>query len=202
MDLTAALSNLLLGVSSQPVAVVLVIVLATFVLEDVATVTVAVLASQMLIDGSIAIAALIVGTILGDLAVFFTARRASHLPIIARLLNGPTLQALLGWLERHALAMVLVARFTPGLRLPVFAGSGSIGMSARAFTLVIVLSTLIWTPGLYYAATALGMAGLDWYGGYGRMLPAVLIVLVAVAPRVITALVIRQGAPAQRDSFV
>lgn len=186
METSATLSSLLLGVASQPVLLVLVIVLATFVLEDVATITVALLASQMVIDGSIAVAALVVGTVLGDLAVFFIARRAAHVPFVARLLHGAALRALLGWLERHALAMVALARFTPGLRLPVFAGAGSIDVSARGFTIVIVLSTLVWTPALFHVANTLGMAGIAQLGGYGWLAAAGLIAVAALIPRLVT----------------
>ena len=88
MDANAYLANGLMAVANQPVLLVLAIVLATFILEDIATVTVALLASHMLIDSSIAVAALVAGTVLGDLAVYFVARRAAHLPWIARRLNG------------------------------------------------------------------------------------------------------------------
>lgn len=193
MDANAYLATGLMAVANQPVLLVLAIVLATFILEDIATVTVALLASHMLIDSSIAVAALVAGTVLGDLAVYFVARRAAHLPWIARRLNGGGVKPVLAWLERNAVAMVLVARFTPGLRLPVFAGAGTIGMPARTFMLVITLSTLVWTPGLFWAAGSLGMAELGLLGAYSWVLPAALIVAMALAPRIVSALISRRG---------
>lgn len=193
MDANAYLATGLMAVANQPVLLVLAIVLATFILEDIATVTVALLASHMLINSSIAVAALVAGTVLGDLAVYFVARRAAHLPWIARRLNGGGVKPVLAWLERNAVAMVLVARFTPGLRLPVFAGAGTIGMPARTFMLVITLSTLVWTPGLFWAAGSLGMAELGLLGAYSWVLPAALIVAMALAPRIVSALISRRG---------
>ena len=193
MDTNAILTTGLMAVASQPVLLVLAIVIATFILEDIATVTVALLASHMVIDGSIAVAALVAGTVLGDLAVYFVARRAAHLPWIARRLNGGGVKPVLAWLERNAVAMVLVARFTPGLRLPVFAGAGTIGMPARTFVLVITLSTLVWTPGLFWAAGTLGMAELGRLGAYSWVLPAALILAMALAPRIVSALISRRG---------
>lgn len=194
MNASDFLTSGLMAVANQPVLLVLVIVAATFVLEDLATVTVALLASQMVIDGATAVAALVAGTILGDLAVYYVARRAAHVPIVARFLGGAGLRPVLAWLERHALGMVLIARFTPGLRLPVFAGAGSLDVPARGFSIVIALSTLVWTPGLYWAASSLGMAGLDRFGMIGWAAPAALIVLFALAPRLVSAAVNRGAA--------
>lgn len=194
VDANAILTNSLMAVATQPVLLVLAIVIATFILEDIATVTVAVLASQMVIDGSIAVAALVAGTVLGDLAVYYIAKRAAHLPWIARRLNGGGARPVLVWLERHAVAMVLVARFTPGLRLPVFAGAGTIGMPAGRFALVVTLSTLIWTPGLFWAASTLGMTGLGQFGTYSWALPGALIAILVLAPRIVSTLLSRRSA--------
>lgn len=193
MNATDLLTSGLMAVANQPVLLVLVIVVATFILEDLATITVALLASHMVIDGAIAVAALVLGTVLGDLAVYYVARRAAHMPLVARFLGGPALRPVLAWLERHALGMVLIARFTPGLRLPVFAGAGSLKVPARGFAVVIALSTLVWTPGLYWAASSVGMAGLERYGMLGWVLPAGLIAAFLLAPRLVSSLVNRGG---------
>lgn len=193
MDTSELLASGLMAVAAQPLLLVLVIITATFILEDLATITVALLASQMVIDGPTAVAALVAGTILGDLAVFHIARRAAHVPLVARFLNGASLRPVRAWLRRNAIGVVLIARFTPGLRLPVFAGAGSFDMPARDFTIVIVLSTLVWTPALFWATDRLGMAGLERWGMFGWAMPGALIVLVALAPRLVSG-VIKRGA--------
>jgi membrane protein DedA with SNARE-associated domain len=192
MTASTVLTDSLMAVANQPVLLVLVIVVATFVLEDVATVTVALLASHMAVDATVAVAALVAGTVLGDLAVFYVAKRAAHLPMVARLLGGATLKPVIGWLERNALGMVVLARFTPGLRLPVFAGAGSIGVPFRRFAVVVALSTLVWTPALFWAAESLGMAGLQRLGMYGWLLPVALIAAMALAPRIVSGIVSRR----------
>ncbi len=191
MNLSEILADGVMMVANQPVILALVIIAATFILEDIATVTIALLASQMAIDGSIAIAALVAGTILGDFAVYLIANRAAHVPIVARFLNSGALKPVREWMGRNALAMILVARFTPGLRLPVFAAAGSLDVPLRSFAIVIVLSTLVWTPGLYWAATALGSTGIAHFGMFGWVLPAALIATMAVAPRIVSHVVAR-----------
>ena len=167
MDAREFLSELLMQVAGQPVLLVVAIVIATFLLEDLATITVAVLASHMVIDGSIALGAAVLGTIMGDVALYTVARWAGHLPFVQRWHRRPVLARVITWTRTHALAMLVIARFTPGLRFPVFAGAGVIGMPVAPFFVTVTITTLIWTPGLYYAATRLDMAGLQQPGGLG-----------------------------------
>lgn len=157
MDPTALLTDTLMAVAGQPAALVLVIVAATFLLEDLATITVALLASKMLIPGETALAAVLVGTVIGDLALYAAARWAGGIPFVRRWTEKPAAAAVLGYIRRHALMMVAVARFTPGLRLPVFAGAGTVRTPFVPFALAILVSALVWTPGLWFATTSLGM---------------------------------------------
>lgn len=183
------LGDVLMALAGDPVALTLAIVAATFVLEDAATITVALLASRMAIDGKTALVAATFGTILGDLALYAAARWAGERSLVRRWTARPGVAAVLGWLSRHALALVVVARFTPGLRLPVYAGAGTIRMPLGHFALAVVFSTLVWTPGLYWAATALDMADL----GVARWVaPAGLVLLLLLAPRATAQLLARR----------
>lgn len=186
MNFAATFSDLLTSFAHQPVALVLLIIAATFVLEDVATVTVALLAARMVIDGPTAAAALVAGTLLGDLALYAAARWAGHYRPVARLLSHPAAVPAIDWLRRHSLAMVVIARFAPGLRLPIYAGAGSIGMPFGRFATAVGLSTLVWTPGLYLATRYAGAAGLDRMGALGWVTAAALALAVVVAaPRIV-----------------
>lgn len=186
MTFATTLSDLLMSVANQPVLLVIVIIAATFVLEDVATVTVALLAARMVIDGPTAAAALVIGTVLGDLALYFAARWAGHYRPIARLLTHPAAAPAINWVRRYSVAMVVIARFTPGLRLPVYAGAGSVGMPAGRFATAVTLSTMVWTPGLYLMARQAGAAGLERLGALGwGVAAAAAIAAVLLAPRLV-----------------
>ncbi len=195
MDMSETLTGLLMNVAHQPYLLVPLIIAATFVLEDIATITVALLASHMVIDPQIAVTALVAGTVLGDIAVFTIARRSAHIPFIARVLRTAGFRSALSWLQLHAVPALLVARFTPGLRLPIFAAAGSSNVSTSLFATVIGLSTLIWTPGLFYLASAAGMAGLDSFGGYAWLAPACLILFFVLLSRVVPMIVNRGSVP-------
>lgn len=193
MTLTDLLADLLMRFASDPWLLVPLIVAATFVLEDLATVTVAVLASHMVIDAEVALASAVVGTALGDIALYAAARWARGVPFVSAWLARPGLTRMLDWVRRHALAMVIVARFVPGLRLPIFAGAGAVRMPLVPFIAAIIVSTLIWTPGLYWSATQLGAAHSPSFGAMGWTAVSALAAALFAAQHLVSRLVVVRG---------
>lgn len=191
--LTDLLADLLMRFASDPWLLVPIIVAATFVLEDLATVTVAILASHMVIDGEVALAAAVAGTALGDIALYAAARWARNVRFVRGWLQRPLLERMLVWMRRHALPMVVAARFLPGLRLPVFAGAGAVGMPALPFVAAIFLTTLLWTPGLYWSAAQLGAVQAPWSGPIGWIAVLSLGAALTVAPHLASRLVLARG---------
>ena len=179
------LGEFLMAAASQPFILGVAIILATFVLEDAATIAVAVLASQMVIDPQLALGALLFGTVAGDLALYALARWASASRLVQRLALGSAPAArLLGWLSSHALLLTLIARFTPGLRLPVYLGAGAARVPFVRFALVVTGSALVWTPGLFWATSALDDVGLAKLGAWSWVLAAGLAALLLLTARV------------------
>lgn len=188
MEAAAHLTTLLTMLADRPVVLATAIVLATFVLEDLATVTVALLAAHMVIGGSLALGALVAGTVLGDLALYLGARLAGHTRLVRGMLAQPFVRPASAWLRRNGVGVVIVARFVPGLRLPVFAGAGSVRMPFDRFAVTIFLSTLVWTPGLFWAVRALGVQNPALSGGQSLGVLAGAVVLFIGVPRLVKAL--------------
>jgi len=138
-----------------PAAVVAVLFVATFVLEDVATVAGGLLAGQMTVGGAEALAAVLAGTVAGDLALYAVGRWFGRSAFAARLRarSGGRGEALI---RRRGLFAVVVARFIPGTRLPVFFASGVVGMGAVPVALTLTATTLVWTPALFWTSRAAG----------------------------------------------
>lgn len=183
MSPATILETLLMNAAAEPVVLVLLIVAGTFVLEDLATITVALLAHRMVIDGTVALGAALIGTIAGDLALYAAARWLGESRFVRRWTERPGVAATREWLRARALPMVVVARFTPGFRLPVYAGAGTIGLGVTPFTVAVVLSALVWTPGLYAAATHLDAIGIARLGAAGWVAAAILGLGLLVLPR-------------------
>jgi membrane protein DedA with SNARE-associated domain len=190
MTPTDLLADLLMRFAANPWLLVPLILAATFVLEDLATVTVAVLASHMVIDGSVALAAAVAGTAFGDIALYAAARWARSIPFVSAWLARPLLNRTLGWVRQHALPMVVAARFVPGLRLPVFAGAGAVGVPAPPFVAAVIVTTLLWTPALYWSAAQLGPTVL---GATGWIAVLALAAALLAAPRLASRLILARG---------
>jgi membrane protein DedA with SNARE-associated domain len=156
-------------VADQPAALFVLIVIATFILEDIATVAVAVAASHMLIAPPLALTALIIGTAGGDVALYAAARWLRRWKPVARRTAFLETGAATGWLRRHAIWVVIGARFVPGTRLPVFAGAGAIGMNFGAFSLAVLGTTIVWTPALYLLAVEADMQAAGGPGVTGSI---------------------------------
>ncbi len=140
---------MLRSLAAQPVLLVLAIVVATFILEDAATVAVGLLASQMVLDPSLALSALLAGTILGDLALHLLGRGASHTKWGQRVAMRPAVAEATIWLRRRSDVALALARFAPGLRLPVYAASGFIRAPLPRVIVIVTIVSALWTPGLF-----------------------------------------------------
>ena len=162
------------ALADRPALFFCAVVLATFILEDVATLTLGLLAALMMVDPLLAISALIVGTVIGDVGLYLLSRRASRNKFVARLIRRPQHQPLIARLHARAAWWLVVARATPGLRLPVFVGAGTIAYPFERFFVVVAASTLLWTPLLFVIGMQSGMADS---GDLVWLAPAILLLL-------------------------
>lgn len=195
MTLTAILPDLISAFAMQPLLLVPIIVLATLVLEDVATITVGVLASRMLVDPTIAVTSLVIGTALGDIGLYLIARRARNWPFARGIMRKVDTTPITRWLQQHAMVMLVVARFTPGTRIPIFAGAGALATPFLPFCAVIIATTLLWTPGLYVLASKADMHLITGTGSWGWIgfviLTVTLFVLAHRASKMLATIAIR-----------
>ena len=138
-----------------PVALFAVLFAATFVLEDVATVAAGLLAGRMAIAAPAALIAVLLGTLLGDLALYAVGRWFGRSALAQRLRarSGGRGEALI---RKRGLLAVVAARFVPGTRLPVFFGSGVVGLGLLPVALTLAATTAVWTPALFLASRGAG----------------------------------------------
>jgi membrane protein DedA with SNARE-associated domain len=134
--------------------------LATFASEDLACLAAGALIAQgkiSFVEGTIACSA---GIFAGDMLLYLVGRLAWHSNLFARLARKWVPQAKLDrasdWLTAKGLSVVLLSRFTPGLRLPTYVAAGLLGCSAWSFAGYFVLAALLWTPLLVGGAAFIG----------------------------------------------
>jgi len=182
MTATASLDHWLTMTGAAPLLQAAVIVLGTFILEDVTTIAVALLVA----DGSVplwaALGGLYGGVILGDLGLYGMGRAASMHNGARKLGHHRRLAPFRMWLQSRLILTVFAVRFVPGLRLPTYTASGFFRLSFRRFALTVIAATSIWTTILFALAwyfgaltaqslgpwrwvIGLGLAGLLFVGG-------------------------------------
>lgn len=154
---TDAILSLLTGFADRPLLLTFAIVIATFGSEDAATVAVGVLASQALVSVETALIALLIGTISGDIGLHLIGRFARRFRWCARIAQNPAAARAARSLVDNAVAALVIARFVPGTRLPVYVGSGLAQVPAVKASLVIAGASMIWTPALFAFAMLGGL---------------------------------------------
>ena len=145
-----------------PGAVVLAVVLATFVSEDLTCVAVGLLAAAGRIDLPTGLAGCLLGIVLGDLGVWAVGRAAGRTALrwrwVGRLLPDDRLAELSGVLCRRGGWAAVVARFVPGTRVPLYMAAGVLGTCWYRFLGWGVAAAVVWTPALVLTVALLGDA--------------------------------------------
>lgn len=139
----------------------------TLASEDLALAAAGVLVSQGKLGFVSATTAGIVGIFVGDMLLYFVGRVARPW-IAAKFVERGAV-----WLNRNGLVVVMLSRFTPGLRLPTYIAAGALPTRWTAFAFYFLIAALVWTPllvgaaGLLHSAAGsivalVGVAGSLW----------------------------------------
>lgn len=138
------------------------IIIATFVSEDLTCITVGLLIQHGSIDPFVGTAACIVGIFVGDCGLWLLGwtlgRRVLNWNFVARRVPAERIDEAGSWFDRNGWAAILAARFLPGWRLPVYLAAGVLGRRAGRFVIWAAIAALLWTPLLIGAAAWLGQS--------------------------------------------
>ena len=152
LDLTA----LLIAVADQPIVLAIALFVATFIVEDLATICAGLLVTRTGADPVLTLCAVILGTAVGDLALFALGRWGAQTRYGQRLRAREDVRRAEQWVAGRALGLVFAARFMPGFRLPVFTASGMAGTRILPVSLIIAITTPVWTGSLFLVARRAG----------------------------------------------
>jgi membrane protein DedA with SNARE-associated domain len=138
----------------------LLIVLSTFISEDLSCIATGALIAAGKIGFLPGALACVAGIFFGDLMLYLAGRLVGR-PILGwrplrRLLTTEKLNAASRWLEKRGVRVVILSRFTPGLRLPTYVAAGMLKTRFWTFSAYFLLAALLWTPALVGAAALLG----------------------------------------------
>src|SRR5690348_15453862 len=138
----------------------LLIALATFASEDLTCIATGGLIAAGKIGFLPGMLACIAGIYFGDLLLYFGGRLVGR-PIIKwrplrRILTEEKLDRASAWLGDRGARVVILSRFTPGLRLPTYVAAGLLKTRFWTFATHFLIAALLWTPLLVGSVALLG----------------------------------------------
>jgi membrane protein DedA with SNARE-associated domain len=156
--------DLLLGYADNPAVQWVVIVVGTFILEDVAVITAAILAAEGSLSIGVAVPALYCGIALGDMGLYLIGHLSDRLHRAFPFISQHRLAKAQAYLHQRAIAAVVVSRFVPGMRLPTYFAAGFLHLPFLRFMTLVLLATAAWTALLFSASYVLGDAMNEIFG--------------------------------------
>jgi len=133
----------------------LVLALATLGSEDLACAAAGALIARGQIGFSAGLIACLIGIAAGDLLLYLAGRFLGR-PIVRRLTTRHQIDQASAWISARGAKVVLISRFTPGLRLPTYVAAGVLRTPFARFAVYFLLAAAIWTPLLVGASAYLG----------------------------------------------
>src|SRR5882724_10112326 len=138
----------------------LLIALATFVSEDLTCIATGALIAAGKLRFFPGVLACIVGIYVGDQLLYFAGRWIGRLIVrwkpLRKILTPQTVDRASEWLAERGAYVVVLSRFTPGLRLPTYVAAGLLKTRFWTFAAYFLLAAVVWTPALVGAAALLG----------------------------------------------
>jgi membrane protein DedA with SNARE-associated domain len=131
------------------------LIVATFVSEDAACLAAGALIARGDLSAPLGVGACALGIFAGDMGLWVLGRAGARIMAskwFARRVPAKRLDEARLWLDRHSGRAILMSRFTPGARLPVYVASGLLRVSPLRFAAWTLVASLLWTPVVVFAA--------------------------------------------------
>src|SRR5205085_12294636 len=98
--------------------------------------------------------------VVGDILLFVLGRYAgtrllSH-PFVQRRLPPEKVELASRWLRKHGDKVIILSRFTPGMRLPIYVTAGLLRANTGRMIVLFTIAAGLWTPVLVGAAAFFG----------------------------------------------
>ena len=146
----------LLSFSDSPWWLVTVVVVSTFMLEDLAIIGAAILAASGRMEPELAFAATCLGMFIGDSALYLLGRGALIWPWLAKHFENDLIQRQIVPLQQAPWHQLALIRCMPGLRTFGYIACGLARVPGSTFTIANVVSIIVWAAGLFGVAFVLG----------------------------------------------
>lgn len=174
----------LLSLSTQPAWVFLVIVLASYILEDLAIIGAAVLAADQIVPMPLAVYAILTGIISGDIGLYLLGFYAKKYPRLNNWLEKKSRrQRYEKFFESNLIKNILLIRFVPGLRFVCYTSCGVFRAHFGQFLFAVTLASSLWVLVVFSVIYQLGSSSWLEYSEWKWMLIPVAVLLLVISNR-------------------
>lgn len=178
------LIDYLLSFSVQPAWVFLVIVLASYILEDLAIIAAAVIAADQIIPVPLAFYAILMGIVSGDIGLYLIGHYSKKHPALNRWLNKNNRQQRYErFFESNLIKNILLIRFVPGLRFVCYTSCGVFRAHFGQFIVGVAVAGILWVSAVFTVIYQLGTSSWLEYSEWKWMLIPVALMLLIVSNR-------------------
>ncbi|SHF86588.1 membrane protein DedA, SNARE-associated domain [Fodinibius roseus] len=150
--------------------IMLIIILATLVSEDLTCIGAGLLAARGLIGFWPATLACLTGIFIGDVGLYlagrFVGRKAIRQAPFKWMISEGDLDKSAEWFKRRGPMIIMASRFLPGSRLPTYFSAGVIRAGFWMFIFYFLLAAVVWTPILVGISQLLGNELLRYFSLY------------------------------------
>ncbi|CAI9119675.1 DedA family protein [Brytella acorum] len=159
----------------------LTIIIGTFILEDATTILAAMACEDGKLERPIALISLYIGVAFGDVLLYGLGALGAKWTPFQRWITLPKHDRGHEWFSRHVVKTVIVSRFIPGARLPLYTACGFFRAPLGRFALSAVGATLVWTSILFTVSEHVGnwmeahLQGWRWVGMAGFVITIIFV---------------------------
>jgi membrane protein DedA with SNARE-associated domain len=163
----------------SPTGLAASIFLLAFAYEDGATLLAATLTMAGRLDARLGFASSFLGIWVGDLGLYFAGSslgaRVAQFPWTQRFVSGETFTKSQVWFTHRGIFAIVLSRFVPGSRLPLYLAAGALKHPARAFASVTAICSIIWITAIFVAARYAAFARLSFGKSFAVFTAALLL---------------------------
>lgn len=148
------------------------IILATLVSEDLACIGAGLLAARGILGFWPATLAALVGIVVGDMLLYLVGRAVGRPALryapFRWILSEDQLERSTKWFQVKGPSIILASRFLPGSRLPTYFTAGVLGAGFWMFSAYFLIAAILWTPILVGLAELVGHQLLVYFVVYKK----------------------------------
>ena len=152
------------------VILMLLIVVATFVSEDLTCIGVGLLIADGRLGFVPGTLACIAGIFIGDVGIYlegrFLGRPAVRYPPLKWVVTAARLERARHWFDKHGRMTLLASRFIPGARLTTYLAAGIAHVPFLFFCWFLLLGAILWTPILVGLAMWIGVEARELFARF------------------------------------